>query len=184
MYTHIHKQVHTCIKFKIKCVQRSMISYYCVNNVILNCTSLQFHWFVDHVNCSSVNYLKFSRTCINFSTIFLFHHNYFTCFLVVKVFFFWIQNGGIFSVSWMAAFFSESKMAATRRLQKELGDIRKAGGKNFRDIQVKDYHKLKKRKKEILQPKMDLFAHHQHSSYLYMYKVEHFFWKELWEVET
>ena len=28
-------------------------------------------------------------------------------------------------------------MAATRRLQKELGDLRKAAGKSFRDIQVK-----------------------------------------------
>ena len=112
--------------------------------------------------------MKFSRTCINFSTIFLFHHNYFTCFLVVKVFFFWIQNGGIFSVSWMAAFFSESKMAATRRLQKELGDIRKAGGKNFRDIQVKDYHKLKKRKNVIFTTKNGSFLHNT-SSPLYIW---------------
>ena len=27
------------------------------------------------------------------------------------------------------------KMAATRRLQKELGDLRKSGNKSFRDIQ-------------------------------------------------
>ena len=29
------------------------------------------------------------------------------------------------------------RMAATRRLQKELGDLRKAAGKSFRDIQVR-----------------------------------------------
>ena len=35
-------------------------------------------------------------------------------------------------------------MAATRRLQKELGDLRKAAGKSFRDIQVCDCQLLNK----------------------------------------
>jgi len=33
-------------------------------------------------------------------------------------------------------------MAATRRLQKELGDLRKAAGKSFRDIQVDESNLL------------------------------------------
>ena len=38
-----------------------------------------------------------------------------------------------FSESWTLL---QRRMAATRRLQKELGDLRKAAGKSFRDIQV------------------------------------------------